>query len=65
MNSDYNTLLCVLFDVDPFLIKEMIDFGASHPMNLDYYLRHVCFPISDLTDLEVRNSRIFNQKVLE
>ena len=65
MNSDYNTLLCVLFDVDPLLIKEMIDLGASHPMNLDNYLRHVGFPISDLTDLEVSCARIFHEKVLQ
>ena len=26
MNSYYNTLLCVLFDVDPLLIEDVIDF---------------------------------------
>ncbi len=65
MNSDNNTLLGVLFYVYSLLIKKMIDFWASHPMNLDYYLRHVGFPISDFTDLKVSNTRIFHQKVLE
>ena len=65
MNSDYNTLLCVLFDVDPLLIKDVIDFRPGHPMYLDYYLGHVGLPISDLADLKVTYPRIFSQKVLK
>ena len=65
MNSDYNTLLCVLFDVDPLLIQDVIDFRPSHPVYLDNYLGHVGFPISDLADLKVTYPRIFCQKVLK
>ena len=65
MNSDYNTLLCVLFDVDPLLIKDVIDFRPGHSVYLDNYLGHVGLPISDLADFEVTYPRIFCQKVLK